>query len=71
MCNGAVEAMKEARKFQVLASRSNVHGRQLECDRWHCGCPSINDSFLALGAVHILCQPPEGGGGGQANADDC
>ena len=24
-----------------------------------------------LGAVHILRQPPEGGGGGQANADDC
>ena len=26
---------------------------------------------LALGAVHILRQPPEGGGGGMANADHC
>ena len=29
------------------------------------------NTCLALGAVHILRQPPEGGGGGQANADDC
>ena len=28
-------------------------------------------AFHLLGAVHILRQPPEGGGGGMANADHC